>query len=94
MKDKKVNLTIFRENNREKTILKDCAFMNCPYCNSQLFLQTDKITSCRTPKCKFLHKVVYKLRLNLKTKEGFDKVLVAEVEDYKKTTLWEAFKDG
>ena len=89
----RIDLVIFRENNKEKRVIRDCAFMNCLYCKEEIFLLTDKVTFCRTPKCKYLHKFVYKLRENPKKIEGFDRVLVTEVEDYKKTTLWEAFEN-
>jgi len=90
---KKIDLIMFRENNKEKTLVRDCAFMNCPHCGEELLLQTDKVTFCRKDKCKYLNRVVYKLRKNTKTPEGFDKVLAVEVEDFKKTTIWEAFKN-
>lgn len=84
-----ITLTIFKNNDKEESIVRHCAFMKCPYCANDIFLMTDKITFCKS-KCKKWNKWVYKLRENNQTPEGFDKVLSAEVQNFKEKTLMEA----
>jgi len=89
---KEIRLTIFKDE-KSKEIVRNIAFMKCPYCKEQILLDTDKVTFCKW-KCRMKHKVAYKLQRNSKVPEGFDKVLYSRVKNYHKKTLMEEFENG
>jgi len=88
----KITLTIFKDE-KTKKIIKNIAFMKCPFCKGQILLDVDRVAFCHW-KCRQEHKVAYKLQRNSKTPEGFDKVLYSRVKNYHKKTLMEEFKNG
>lgn len=88
----KILLTVFKDN-KTKEILRDCAFMKCPYCKKEILLDIDRVTFCEWD-CRKENKVAYKLKKNNYCPEGFDKVLYAKVKTFSKKMLMEEFKNG
>ncbi len=88
----RILLTVFKDN-KTKEIMRDLAFMKCPYCKKEILLDTDKVSFCKY-ECRKENKIAYKLNKNNYCPEGFDKVLYAKVKTFSKKILMEEFKNG
>ncbi len=79
--DKMINVVVFEE-------VKELCFMKCPTCKEDILITTDKWCKCKDV-YKSHRKRVFKLVKDMRRKEGFSRIIEAEVKDFRRTTLKE-----
>ena len=76
-----MNVTIFEG-------IKGMCFMKCPTCKGDILITIDKWCKCKNV-YKNHKKRVFKLIKDMRKKEGFSRIIEAEVKDFRRTTLKE-----